>query len=61
MSFHDTGLVNRPALGAFPGEDWPKRLKSTLMPVAPEGLSNVQTMMCGTCSNENALKAIFMW
>lgn len=55
------GLVNRPALGVFPGEDWPNRLKSVLMSVAPKGLNGITTMMCGTCANENALKNIFMW
>lgn len=29
--------------------------------VAPKGLSQVMTMSCGSCSNENAFKAIFMW
>lgn len=54
-------LINRPALGAFPGEDWPKRLQSGLMAVAPKGLDCVTTMMCGSCSNENAFKNIFIW
>lgn len=29
--------------------------------VAPPGLKHVTTMMCGSCSNENALKNIFIW
>ncbi|XP_063170667.1 4-aminobutyrate aminotransferase, mitochondrial isoform X2 [Candoia aspera] len=29
--------------------------------VAPKGLSQVITMSCGSCSNENAFKTIFMW
>lgn len=29
--------------------------------MAPKGLSQVITMSCGSCSNENAFKAIFMW
>ena len=29
--------------------------------MAPPGLSNITTMMCGSCSNENAFKAIFFW
>ncbi|XP_050507253.1 4-aminobutyrate aminotransferase [Diabrotica virgifera virgifera] len=52
-------LVNRPALGAFPTEYWPKKLKEVLMSVSP-GLPNVMTMMCGSCSNENAYKCLFM-
>ncbi|XP_041977177.1 4-aminobutyrate aminotransferase, mitochondrial [Aricia agestis] len=54
-------LVNRPALGVFPGKDWPEKLQNILMPVAPRGLNNISTMMCGSCSNENAYKAVFMW
>lgn len=54
-------LINRPALGVFPGQDWPKKLQSVLLDVAPKGLTNVSTMMCGSCSNENAFKNIFIW
>ncbi|KAL1132085.1 hypothetical protein AAG570_010043, partial [Ranatra chinensis] len=53
-------IVNRPALGVFPGKDWPEKLKSVLLSVAPKGLSKVTTMMCGSCSNENAYKVMFM-
>lgn len=62
LSFYPSlALINRPALGAFPGEDWPQRLQSVLMAVAPNGLNCVTTMMCGSCSNENAFKNIFIW
>ncbi|CAH0720809.1 unnamed protein product, partial [Brenthis ino] len=54
-------LVNRPALGVFPGADWPQKLKNVLMAVAPRGLNGVSTMMCGSCSNENAYKTVIMW
>lgn len=54
-------LVNRPALGVFPSSDWPQRLRNVMLSVAPAGLNNVATMMCGSCSNENAYKAVFMW
>ncbi|XP_014245494.1 4-aminobutyrate aminotransferase, mitochondrial [Cimex lectularius] len=54
-------LANRPALGVFPGGDWPDKLKSVLLNVAPPGLNKVMTMMCGSCSNENAFKVIFIW
>ena len=30
------------------------------MQVAPDGLTEVNTMMCGTCSNENAIKGAFI-
>ncbi|KAL4705147.1 hypothetical protein ACJJTC_018718 [Scirpophaga incertulas] len=53
-------LINRPALGVFPSMDWPEKLKAVLLSVAPKGLSCVSTMMCGSCSNENAYKAAFM-
>ncbi|XP_063378091.1 4-aminobutyrate aminotransferase, mitochondrial-like [Cydia fagiglandana] len=54
-------LINRPALGVFPSADWPSKLRSVLLPVAPRGLDHVSTMMCGSCSNENAYKAVFFW
>ncbi|CAK1581944.1 unnamed protein product [Parnassius mnemosyne] len=54
-------LVNRPALGVFPSLSWPEMLKNVLMSVAPSGLNCVATMMCGSCSNENAYKSVFMW
>ena len=28
---------------------------------APPGMSQVTTMMCGSCANENAMKAAFIW
>ena len=54
-------LVNRPALGVYPGADWPKMLREVLMSVAPKGLENghVTTMMCGSCSNENSFKMMY--
>lgn len=53
-------LVNRPALGNLPSKDWVDRLRNALMSVAPKGLNHVQTMACGSCSNENAFKMVFM-
>ncbi|XP_044267936.1 4-aminobutyrate aminotransferase, mitochondrial-like [Tribolium madens] len=52
-------LINRPALGVFPGDDWPKRLNGILSEISPK-LPNITTMMCGSCSNENAFKNIFI-
>ncbi|KOB67610.1 4-aminobutyrate aminotransferase, partial [Operophtera brumata] len=40
--------------------DWPEKLRNVLLSVAPSGLNNIATMMCGSCSNENAYKAVFM-
>ncbi|XP_023328158.1 4-aminobutyrate aminotransferase, mitochondrial [Eurytemora carolleeae] len=49
-------LVNRPALGVYPGADWVQQLSQVLLSVAPKGLDQITTMMCGSCSNENAFK-----
>jgi 4-aminobutyrate aminotransferase/(S)-3-amino-2-methylpropionate transaminase len=54
-------LVQRPCLGMLPPEDWADRIQRTLMKVAPSGMTEVSTMMCGSCSNENAMKAAFIW
>ncbi|XP_003738558.1 4-aminobutyrate aminotransferase, mitochondrial [Galendromus occidentalis] len=53
-------FVNRPALGILPPENHVERLRHSLLSVAPAGLSEVQTMACGSCSNENAFKAVFI-
>lgn len=50
-------MVNRPAMGVNPPLDTYELLQETLLKVAPKGLDNVQTMMCGSCSVENAVKA----
>ena len=44
----------------FPGTDWVDRLREVLMRIAPRGLDNVITMMCGTFSNENAMKLVIL-
>jgi len=49
-------LVNRPALGVYPGADWVDQLNKVLLSAAPKGLDQITTMMCGSCSNENAFK-----
>ncbi|CAH0486329.1 unnamed protein product [Peronospora farinosa] len=54
-------LAQRPCLGVFPPADWVDRINDTLLKVAPRGLEDVNTLMCGSCSNENAYKAVFMW
>jgi len=55
-----TAMANRPALGHFPSADWVDRIRRSLMSVAPAGMSQVYPMMCGTCSNENGIKLMFM-
>ena len=52
--------MNRPALGILPTSDWPQLIRDSFMAVAPKGLDQVFTMMCGTCANEGAFKAAFM-
>lgn len=54
-------LVNRPALGILPPKDFVDKLRSSLMSIAPQGLTEVQTMACGSCSVENAMKTAFIW
>ncbi|XP_030637374.1 4-aminobutyrate aminotransferase, mitochondrial-like [Chanos chanos] len=54
-------LVNRSALGMLPPKEFTGKLGEGLLSVAPKGLSRVQTMACGSCSNENAYKSIFIW
>lgn len=49
--------INRPNLGVLPPKDWDNRMKDGLMSLAPPGLTNVVTMLCGSTSNENAFKA----
>jgi len=34
-------LVNRPALGVYPGNDWVQWLNKVLMSVAPKGMNQV--------------------
>lgn len=53
--------INRPALGNMPPKSFVDKLHGALMSVAPKGLKHVQTMACGSCSNENAYKVIFIW
>ncbi|XP_049867343.1 4-aminobutyrate aminotransferase, mitochondrial isoform X2 [Pectinophora gossypiella] len=54
-------MVNRPALGVFPATDWPERVRNVLLTVAPRHMDHIFTMMCGSCSNENAYKAVCFW
>ncbi|KAH9451398.1 hypothetical protein Pst134EB_018868 [Puccinia striiformis f. sp. tritici] len=51
--------MNRPALGSFPPANWDHIVSTGLLKVAPQGLDQLFTMMCGSCANEGALKAAF--
>ena len=55
-----SAFVNRAALGILPPQDFNEKLKSALLSIAPKGLTEVQTMACGSCSVENAFKGI-LW
>ncbi|KAG0366985.1 aminotransferase class-III-domain-containing protein [Gamsiella multidivaricata] len=54
-------LVNRPALGVQPHSTWAKTLEDSFMTVAPKGLTQVFTALSGSCANETAYKAAFMY
>jgi 4-aminobutyrate aminotransferase/(S)-3-amino-2-methylpropionate transaminase len=54
----ETFLAQRAALGMMPPKEWP-RLVQDILAVAPWGLTNVQTMLCGSSANENAYKHAF--
>ncbi|CAO3651757.1 unnamed protein product [Cunninghamella echinulata] len=56
-----TALANRAALGVNPNKDWVDQIEKTFMKVAPKGLDQVFTVMCGSCANENAFKTAFMY
>ena len=53
-------LINRPAMGAFPGSDWAEILKTGILRACPPGLTNVVTATAGSDANEMAYKAAFM-
>ncbi|OQR94129.1 4-aminobutyrate aminotransferase, mitochondrial precursor [Achlya hypogyna] len=54
-------LSQRPCLGILPPGDWNDLLEATLAKTQPPGLSEITTLMCGSCANENAFKAVFIW
>ncbi|XP_053328247.1 4-aminobutyrate aminotransferase, mitochondrial isoform X1 [Spea bombifrons] len=56
-----SSFINRPALGILPPENFTATLEESLLNIGPKGLKQVMTMSCGSCSNENAFKLIFMW
>ncbi|EGC36694.1 4-aminobutyrate transaminase [Dictyostelium purpureum] len=55
-----SAIINRPSLGVLPPKDWPELIQNSFMQVAPKGLHQVFTAMCGSCANECAYKAVFM-
>lgn len=56
-----SALVNRPALACFPLTDYAKILEEGILAAAPPGMSKVWTALSGSCANETAYKAAFMY
>ncbi|RSL92515.1 4-aminobutyrate aminotransferase [Fusarium oligoseptatum] len=56
-----SSLINRPALGNFPQNDWATILETGLLKVAPKGMNQVFTALSGADANELAYKAAFIW
>ncbi|KAG9411122.1 hypothetical protein AC1031_016772 [Aphanomyces cochlioides] len=54
-------LTQRPALANLPPEGWTDMIQSSLGAVQPKECSEIVTLMCGSCSNENAFKSAFIW
>ncbi|ORX34571.1 4-aminobutyrate transaminase [Kockovaella imperatae] len=55
-----TLAMSRPSLAVFPPEEWKGMCEDAFLSVAPPGLDQVFTAMCGSCANETAFKAAFM-
>lgn len=55
-----SALVNRPAIGNFPAENWTSLLRDGLLRVAPKGHDKIFTAQSGSEANELAYKASFM-
>lgn len=53
-------VLNRPSIGINPPKEWPQLIHETFNSIAPKGLDQVMTLMCGSCSNEVAYKSVFM-
>ncbi|ODO06904.1 4-aminobutyrate aminotransferase [Cryptococcus amylolentus CBS 6273] len=51
---------NRPAIGSFPPVQWADWIKTGLLTVAPKGLDQLVTTLCGSSANETAFKCAFM-
>merc|ERR1711988_775879 len=50
---------SRAALGLMPPMELPQLLDDTFLKIAPNGMTKVQTMLCGSSANENVFKAAF--
>eukprot|EP00920_Eleutheroschizon_duboscqi_P023596 GHVT01058790.1.p1 GENE.GHVT01058790.1~~GHVT01058790.1.p1 ORF type:complete len:481 (-),score=35.53 GHVT01058790.1:4405-5847(-) len=52
-------VMHRTALGLIPPMEFATLVQDVLLKVAPPGLNHVITMACGSCANENSMKAAF--
>ena len=50
--------MNRPALGSFPPAKFAEWLETGLMTVAPKGLDQLMTTLCGSSANGTSTLAI---
>lgn len=56
-----SALINRPALACFPQKDYALILTEGILAAAPPGTDKVWTALSGSCANETAYKAAFMY
>lgn len=56
-----SALINRPALACFPLSDYAEILEQGILAAAPPGQNKVWTALSGSCANETAYKAAFMY
>lgn len=56
-----SALINRPALACFPPAEYAAILKEGILAAAPPGTDKVWTALSGSCANETAYKAAFMY
>lgn len=56
-----SALINRPALACFPQADYAQILEDGILAAAPPGTDKVWTALSGSCANETAFKAAFMY
>lgn len=59
-SYFQSLVTSRSAQGFCPPKNILEQFDNTLLKVAPKGIQHAKQMMCGSCANENAMKAAFM-
>lgn len=56
-----SSMINRPATGFFPRQDYAQILEQGVLKVAPSGMPHVWMATSGSEANEGAYKAAFIW